>query len=81
MELFKIKYKEEAIELIEAMEKSLLLMESNFDDPALIEEVFRNMHNLKGNSSMFGFKIYKSKSLVLAVLSPFKYLCALTPKA
>ena len=57
MELFKIKYKEEAIELIEAMEKSLLLMESNFDDPALIEEVFRNMHNLKGNSSMFGFKI------------------------
>ncbi|MEO6734541.1 MAG: chemotaxis protein CheA, partial [Ferruginibacter sp.] len=56
MELFQVKYKEEAIELIEGMEKSLLSMESNFDDPALIEEVFRNMHTLKGNSSMFGFK-------------------------
>src|SRR4026207_277630 len=57
MELFKVKYKEEAVELIDGMEKSLLLMESNSDDPALVEEVFRNMHTLKGNSSMFGFKI------------------------
>ena len=56
MEQFKVKYKEEAKELIDGMEKSLLLMESNPDDAALIEEVFRNMHTLKGNSSMFGFK-------------------------
>lgn len=56
MELFKVKYKEEAVELINLMEKSLLLMESNSEDPALIEEVFRNMHTLKGNSSMLGFK-------------------------
>ncbi|MEO8111974.1 MAG: chemotaxis protein CheA [Ginsengibacter sp.] len=57
MELFQVKYKEEAIELIEGMEKSLLAMESNYNDPDLIEDVFRNMHTLKGNSSMFGFKL------------------------
>lgn len=57
MELLKIEYKEEAEELINEMEKSLLLMENNPDDPALIEEVFRNMHTLKGNSSMFGLKM------------------------
>lgn len=57
MEVFQVKYKEEAIELIEGMEKSLLSMESNLNDPALIEDVFRNMHTLKGNSSMFGFKL------------------------
>lgn len=57
MELFQTKYKEEAIELIEGIEKALLLMESNFEDPELVEEVFRNMHTLKGNSSMFGYKM------------------------
>lgn len=57
MELFQVKYKEEAIELIEGMEKSLLAMENNYNDPALIEDVFRNMHTLKGNSSMFGFNL------------------------
>ena len=57
MELFKAKYKEEAVELIQGMEKCLLLMESDPGDPALIEEVLRDMHTLKGNSSMFGFKM------------------------
>ncbi len=57
MELFQVKYKEEAIELIEGMEKYLLSMESNLDDSSLIEDVFRNMHTLKGTSSMFGFKL------------------------
>ncbi|MEP6583530.1 MAG: chemotaxis protein CheA [Ginsengibacter sp.] len=57
MERFEVKYKEEATELIEGIEKSLLEMENNHHDPALIEDVFRNMHTLKGNSSMFGFKL------------------------
>ena len=57
MELFQVKYKEEAIELIEEIEKCLLLMEGNFNNSALVEEIFRYMHNLKGNSAMFGFKI------------------------
>ena len=57
MEVFQAKYKEEAVELISGMEKSLLSMESNLNDPGLIEDVFRNMHTLKGNSSMFGYKL------------------------
>lgn len=57
MELLHINYKEEAMELIEEIEKSLLAMENNFNDAVLIEDVFRNMHTLKGNSAMFGFKL------------------------
>jgi len=57
MEVSQVKYKDEAIELIEGIEKCLLLMENNLDDPTLTEEVFRDMHTLKGNSAMFGFKI------------------------
>ena len=57
MELLQEKYKEEAIELIEKIEKSLLLLESDLKDLTPVEEVFRCMHNLKGNSAMFGFKM------------------------
>lgn len=57
MEVFRAKYREEATELIESIEKSLLLLENNVDDAALIKDVFRDMHTLKGNSSMFGFKM------------------------
>ncbi len=52
-----MKYTEEALELVAALEKSLLQIENNPDDPNLIEAIFRDMHTLKGNSSMFGFKI------------------------
>jgi len=57
MELLHVNYKEEAIELIEGMEKCLLAMGDNFNDAVLIEDIFRNMHTLKGNSAMFGFKV------------------------
>ena len=57
MELLHVNYKEEAIELIEGMEKCLLAMGDNFKDAVLIEDIFRTMHSLKGNSSMFGFKV------------------------
>jgi two-component system chemotaxis sensor kinase CheA len=57
MEFLQEKYREEAIELIEKIEKSLLLLESDFKDLTPVEEVFRCMHNLKGNSAMFGFKM------------------------
>lgn len=57
MDSFKVKYKEEAIDLVNNMERSLLLMENYPNDSALIEEVFRDMHTLKGNSSMFGFNV------------------------
>lgn len=57
MELLHVNYKEEAIELIEGIEKSLLALDVNVNDAVLIEDIFRNMHTLKGNSAMFGFKV------------------------
>jgi len=57
MDQYKSSFTEEAHELIAEMETSLLQLEQNPDDEALIQQVFRAMHTLKGNSSMFGFKV------------------------
>lgn len=45
---------EEAYDLINQLEEKLLQMESQPDDPDLIDTIFRIMHTLKGNSNMFG---------------------------
>ncbi|WP_207531961.1 chemotaxis protein CheA [Desertivirga arenae] len=57
MDQYKSSFTEEAHELIAEMESSLLQLEQNPDDNNLIQQVFRAMHTLKGNSSMFGFKV------------------------
>ncbi len=57
MDNFKKKFIEEATDLIEGLEKNLLALEQNPEDPGLIQQVFRVMHTLKGNSSMFGFEL------------------------
>ncbi|MBN1990794.1 MAG: chemotaxis protein CheA [Bacteroidales bacterium] len=57
MDNFKKKFIEEATDLIDGLEKALLALEENSDDPALIQQVFRVMHTLKGNSGMFGFDL------------------------
>ncbi len=57
MDNFKKKFIEEATDLIDGLEKALLLLEQNSEDPSLIQQVFRVMHTLKGNSSMFGFEL------------------------
>ena len=57
MDSFKKKFVEEASELIDKLEVTLLELEKNPDDPSLIQQVFRVMHTLKGNSSMFGFDL------------------------
>ncbi|RPH31061.1 MAG: chemotaxis protein CheA [Bacteroidales bacterium] len=57
MDNFKQKFIEEAADLIEGLEKALLLLEQNSEDAGLIQQVFRVMHTLKGNSSMFGFEL------------------------
>ncbi|MBN2484346.1 MAG: chemotaxis protein CheA [Bacteroidales bacterium] len=49
-------FKDEAIDLINQLEEKLLQLEGTPDDPALIDNVFRIMHTLKGNSNMFGHK-------------------------
>ena len=55
MEEFKKKYKEEATDLINELEKNLLVLENNPNDKNLIGQVFRTMHSLKGGGAMFGY--------------------------
>lgn len=55
MDNFKKKFIEEAYDLIDSLEKSLLVLEDNPEDIQIIQQVFRIMHTLKGNSAMFGF--------------------------
>ena len=55
MENMKAVYLEEANELLTNLESALLQLDETPDEKSLIEEVFRIMHTLKGNSSMFGF--------------------------
>jgi two-component system chemotaxis sensor kinase CheA len=54
MEEMKETYIQEANELLENLESSLLSLEDNPNDKSNIEQIFRVMHTLKGNSSMFG---------------------------
>lgn len=57
MDNAKTTYIEEANELLSNLEIALLALETNPNDKAYIEEVFRVMHTLKGNSSMFGLTV------------------------
>lgn len=56
MDQFQAKFIEEANDLIATLEKTLLSLEQNTVDKSLVEKIFRVMHTLKGNSSMFGFE-------------------------
>ncbi|MFP4431797.1 MAG: Hpt domain-containing protein, partial [Spirochaetaceae bacterium] len=56
LDRFKESFREEAYELLNNLEQSLLELE---DDPANSEEisaVFRAMHTVKGSAAMFGFQ-------------------------
>jgi two-component system, chemotaxis family, sensor kinase CheA len=55
MEQFKNKFIEEAIDLIQDLEKSSLELSADPLNSQHIEVIFRAMHSLKGGSSMFGF--------------------------
>lgn len=57
MDNFKKKFVEEAVDLIDGLEKSLLALEDSPNDMTLVQQVFRVMHTLKGNSGMFGFEL------------------------
>lgn len=60
MDSFRKKFIEEAAELIYKLEVALLELEKSPNDEALIQQVFRVMHTLKGNSAMFGFDLIDS---------------------
>ncbi len=55
MEDLSEKFVEEANELIEILEESLLELETSPENDLKINEVFRVMHSLKGTGAMFGF--------------------------
>jgi len=52
---FRQKFLDEAGNLVTSLEKDLLALENDQHNKAIIEEVFRVMHTLKGISSMYGF--------------------------
>jgi two-component system chemotaxis sensor kinase CheA len=55
MDRFQTIFIEEAKDLIVDLEKALLELSHTPEEKGLVERVFRAMHTLKGNSSMFGF--------------------------
>ncbi len=55
MDLFKVKFINEARDLVSSLEESVLSLENNKEDSALVEQIFRVMHTFKGSSNMFGF--------------------------
>lgn len=60
MEQFKNKFIEEALDLIQDLEKSALEISSDPENKEHIEVIFRAMHSLKGGSAMFGFELIDS---------------------
>lgn len=56
MKEFKDKFIVEANELIQNLEEALLVLETKPSDTNIIEQIFRIMHSLKGEGSMFGFE-------------------------
>lgn len=55
MENFRDKFVDEANDLINDLEKTLLELEADPTNMDVIQSVFRVMHSLKGGSAMFGF--------------------------
>ena len=49
-------FTKETTDLINDLRKAVLSLENDPDNKKLIEEVFKIMHALKGNSAMFGFE-------------------------
>ncbi|MGE4267904.1 MAG: chemotaxis protein CheA [Deferribacterales bacterium] len=47
---------QEATELLQELEQSLLELEDNCEDMELVARVFRAMHTIKGSGAMFGFE-------------------------
>ncbi len=55
MDQFQLKFIDEVTDLINALESSVLALENRTEDQALINEIFRVMHSLKGGGAMFEF--------------------------
>jgi two-component system chemotaxis sensor kinase CheA len=55
MDKFRENFREEASELLNSLEASLLELEEQPENQAEISAVFRSMHTIKGSAAMFGF--------------------------
>lgn len=53
-------FKEETLEILDELEKSLLELESAPENPDLIAKIFRAIHTVKGSGAMFGFDLISS---------------------
>ena len=53
---FQQKYIEDAGELISKLESELIDFENDVENEAIVQELFRVMHTLKGSAGMFGFQ-------------------------
>ncbi|MBN1597394.1 MAG: chemotaxis protein CheA [Bacteroidales bacterium] len=49
-------FSEEAFDVINQLEEKMLQLESDPKDEQMIDDIFRIMHTLKGNSNMFGYE-------------------------
>jgi len=56
MENLQERFREEAFDLIEELEKISLNLKAENQDPTVVERIFRIMHSLKGSGGMFGFE-------------------------
>lgn len=56
LQKFRAKFVEEAYQLLDQLEQTLLELEQNAQNTELIHAAFRAMHTLKGTSSMYGFE-------------------------
>ena len=50
-------FSQEAQELLDEMESSLLALEDTPDDSEMVNSLFRAMHTIKGSSGLFGFDV------------------------
>lgn len=48
-------FREELRDLLESLEKGLMDLRTRPDDAALVDQVFRDLHTVKGSGAMFGF--------------------------
>jgi len=48
-------FREELADLVESLERGLLDLRAKPDDPDLVNQVFRDLHTIKGSGAMFGF--------------------------
>ena len=53
---FRDTFRDEAYELLNKLEDSLLIVEENPDNREEVLSLFRTMHTIKGSAAMFGFQ-------------------------